>query len=137
MKSIKKVLYIIALGVLIWSACEPDTYRQGSRIYAYYCANCHMEDGKGLQGIIPPLAGADYLSGSRSELACIIRYGQKGEIVVNGKSYNQIMTGIPELNEVEIANVLNYVFNEWGNKEPFISPDEVKIQLENCEGEEM
>jgi mono/diheme cytochrome c family protein len=96
-----------------------------------------MEDGKGLQGIIPPLAGADYLSGSRSELACIIRYGQKGEIVVNGKSYNQIMTGIPELNEVEIANVLNYVFNEWGNKEPFISPDEVKIQLENCEREEL
>ena len=101
------------------------------------CANCHMEDGKGLEGLIPPLAGADYLNDHRGQLACIIRYGQEGEIEVNGRSYNQIMTGIPELNEVEIANVLNYVFNSWGNEQTFISPDEIEEQLKACEQKEL
>lgn len=94
-----------------------------------------MENGEGLRGLIPPLANSDYLKKNRDRLACIIRYGMEGEIVVNGKSYNQPMAGIPQISEADIANVLNFINESWGNNDKFIPHEAIKASLEICDKE--
>jgi mono/diheme cytochrome c family protein len=122
-------LFIIAS---IYS-CDENPYKQGAILYENFCASCHMDDGSGLLGNIPPLAQSDYLVKHQEELACIIRYGQQGEIVVNGKKYNNPMPGIPQLTDFEIANIINYINHAWGNDLGFYQIDEVRANLEQCE----
>ncbi len=103
-----------------------------AELYQAKCANCHMEQGEGLKQLIPPLAGADYLVRT-ADLVCIIRNGASGEMVVNGQTYNQPMPANPELTETDIANLINYIRNQWGNEYPYISTEEVQKHLQNCE----
>lgn len=91
-----------------------------------------MKDGKGLRGLIPPLANADYLKNNPSQIACIIRNGMTGKIQVNGKEYEQAMQAIPQLSDFEIANVINYINQAWGNDYGFRTIQEVRTSLENC-----
>ena len=92
-----------------------------------------MEDGTGLQGIIPPLAGSDYLAANQGLLPCLIRNGYKGEMIVNGRIYNTEMQGIKELTEFEITNVINYVNTAWGNDIEIVKHLDVRAALEACE----
>ena len=105
---------------------------QGSKIYATYCANCHQQDGKELASLYPPLAGSDYLMEDISRAACIIKNGQAKEIVVNGVTYNQMMPGNPITN-LEIAEVLTYIGNAWGNDAGLIGVKDVNKWIEECE----
>jgi mono/diheme cytochrome c family protein len=105
---------------------------QGAKIYQTYCQNCHQADGKGLASLYPPLAGADYLLENMPRAACIIKNGQAKEIVVNGKTYNQMMPGNPITN-IEVAEVLTFIGNNWGNDAGFISVKEVDKWLKECE----
>jgi mono/diheme cytochrome c family protein len=114
-------------------ACQENPYKQGKILYTNFCERCHMEDGTGLRGIIPPLAGSDYLSLHKAELPCIIRFGQKGEIVVNGKTYNAEMPGEPKLTEFEITNIINYINTSWGNQGELAKHPEVRQKLKECE----
>ncbi len=91
-----------------------------------------MDDGLGLRGVIPPLAGADYLARDPAATACIIRYGLQGEIVVNTKTYNQPMEGISQLSEFQIANIINYINSAWGNNYGYVSVPEVRQRLAAC-----
>lgn len=93
-----------------------------------------MDDGSGLEGLIPPLANADYVQNYSSKTACIIRYGMEGEITVNGKTYNNPMEGIPQLSDTEITNVINYIHHAWGNDYGYVKFKEVKGALQECEG---
>jgi len=113
-------------------ACQSSPFKQGEIMYGNFCANCHMYDGSGLRGRIPPLAKSDYLKKNRAELACIIRYGKKGEIVVNGKKYAEAMPGVPQLTYFEIANIINYINQAWGNKSAYVKVQEVQRALEKC-----
>ncbi len=101
-------------------------------MYENFCSNCHMEDGTGLEKNIPPLANADYLDKHRGEIACIIRYGIQGTIIVNNKIYTTTMEGLPQLTDVEITNIINYVNHAWGNDYGYIKIQEVQRQLEQC-----
>jgi len=113
--------------------CQQNPYAHGKIMYENFCVNCHMEDGTGLKGNIPPLAGADYLINHADKLPCIIRYGINEEMVVNGETYHAPMEGIPQLKEVEIANIINYINHEWGNNNGYTSIQAVRKQLETCE----
>ena len=126
-------LLLLLIGFFLFSYCNTNPYTQGKIMYENFCANCHMEDGTGLEGNIPPLANADYLQTHGGKIACIIRYGIQETIVVNGKKYTTPMEGIPQLTEVEIANIINYINHAWGNKYGFVKIQEVKSQLERCE----
>ncbi len=106
---------------------------QGAKIYATYCANCHQQDGKGLASLYPPLAGSDYLLEDMARAACIIKNGQSKEIVVNGVTYNQMMPGNPITN-LEIAEVLTYIGNAWGNEAGLIGVKDVDQWIDACEG---
>ena len=87
-----KLIYCLLIGSLgiggyLFQSCQSNPYVHGEILYENFCANCHMEDGTGLIGNIPPLAGADFLKKYASDLPCIIRYGIQDTIIVNGKEY--------------------------------------------------
>ena len=123
-----------ALGVFITLlfACDSNPYKHGEIMYGNFCASCHMEDGTGLLGEIPPLAGADYLADNQEQLACIIRYGIAEKLVVNGKTYKQPMAGVPQLTDVEIANIINYINTSWNNDLPVVTIGRIREQLAKC-----
>ena len=94
-----------------------------------------MDGGEGLAGLIPPLAGSDYLIQNRENLACIIRYGLSDTIVVNGKNYSEIMAGNQNLSEIHIANIANYILKAWGNQGQVLRFEEVDASLKACKPE--
>ena len=59
----------------------------GKEVYLDNCASCHQENGRGLRGVIPPLAAADYLAQNQDNLPCLLRYTTQDTIMVNGKRY--------------------------------------------------
>jgi mono/diheme cytochrome c family protein len=78
------------------------------------------------------LANADYLAQHRDALPCVLRYGLADSIVVNGRAYAEKMPGVPQLSEVDITNILNYINHSWGNQNPPYRLDEVRELLQRC-----
>ena len=60
--------------------CESKPYKKGAALYRYYCASCHMEEGQGLRGLFPPIAGSDYLEKHFDQLPCIIKNGMEEKL---------------------------------------------------------
>jgi mono/diheme cytochrome c family protein len=105
---------------------------EGKRLYGEHCSNCHQEDGKGLVRLYPPLRNSDYFEKESRIIACLIKNGQKGEIMVNGISFNQPMPENPRLTNLEIAEIMTYIYATWGNKNRLFSHKEINEYLENC-----
>lgn len=100
--------------------------QRGSELYEEFCMQCHLPDGKGTDGVIPPLADSDWLKNKRKESIHAVKYGQSGPIVVNGKKYNGTMAPMG-LTDKEVADVMNYIMNSWGNKSSqMVTEEEVK-----------
>ncbi|WP_252735886.1 c-type cytochrome [Zobellia sp. B3R18] len=87
---------------------------RGSEIYADLCVTCHLEEGEGISNTFPPLAKSDYLAQNRQASIRGVKFGQQGEMTVNGVNYNNIMPPMG-LDDEEIADVMNYILNSWGN----------------------
>lgn len=98
---------------------------RGKGVFMQTCFVCHQMDGQGIPAQIPPLAGADYLMADKERSIRIVLQGMTGEVVVNDKKYNGIMTPLNNLSDHEIANVLTYVRNNWGNSGEAVKPEEV------------
>ncbi|GAA4462424.1 hypothetical protein GCM10023093_09000 [Nemorincola caseinilytica] len=96
----------------------------GEDIYKRACAQCHMAGGDGLPNVYPPLAGSDYLANREKTILQVIK-GSSGEMVVNGKTYNNTMPP-QQLNDEEVAAVLSYVYTNMGNTGTAVTIDEVK-----------
>lgn len=97
----------------------------GKEIYQDFCLQCHLDTGKGVSGVFPPLAQSDYLLNDLDLSIKGIKYGMSGPITVNGEQYNGVMQN-QGLDDVEIADVMNYVINSWGNKsKEVITPERV------------
>jgi mono/diheme cytochrome c family protein len=102
-----------------------ESKKRGSEIYADFCMNCHMPNGEGVKGEFPPLAKSDFLIKNRTKSIKALKYGLKGEIIVNGVKYNGFMAPLG-LSEDEVADVMNYITNSWGNKnKKMITEEEV------------
>ncbi|MCC6412692.1 MAG: cytochrome c [Saprospiraceae bacterium] len=125
-------LLFVFVAIFALAGCEQSPYRDGEALYKAQCANCHMDDGRGLGALMPPLAGADYLKKERAQLPCILMFGLADTIVVNGQTYGEKMPGVPTLTAVEITNILNYVNNAWGNQNGVFTLEEVRKSLETC-----
>ena len=136
---------LVAVGfyasVVLWACQDSQTLKaqsyisEGQKLYQQKCANCHQADGKGLGLLIPPLAEADFLLKNEKKIACIIRNGLQGLIIVNGKEYNFKMPANEGLSERQIAQIASYVYFKWGGKTPpfYFTDDTVKTQLRVCE----
>ena len=90
-----------------------DSYMRGQMLYVDFCVRCHLPDGTGETGLIPPLANADFLQDIQATVQSI-KYGIHGPISVNGVIYNNTMAPMGLEND-EIADVTNYILNSWGN----------------------
>ncbi len=97
----------------------------GKRIYGKTCFACHQANGEGIPNAFPPLAKADYLNADTKRAINIVLKGKTGEITVNGKKYNSIMTK-QTLTDDEVADVLTYVYNSWGNNKSNITLAQVR-----------
>lgn len=67
------------------------------------------------------------------EVICLMRHGISGELVVNGKQYNQPMPGISNLSDLEIAEIATYIYNTWGNNQGIVEVKDVSPILQRCE----
>ncbi|MFI0430901.1 c-type cytochrome [Mariniflexile sp. HMF6888] len=109
----------VTLSVIFTSFSQTNALKasieRGEEIYTDFCVSCHLPNGKGVEKVYPPLANSDYLLKNREASIKGIKFGMSGEIVVNGKKYNNVMTPLG-LSDDEIADVMNYINNSWGNK---------------------
>lgn len=97
----------------------------GKKIYQTNCVACHQSEGQGMPNVFPPLAKSDYLMSDKMRSINVVKKGMQGQIAVNGKIYNGIMPA-QNINDAQIAAVLTYVRNSWGNKGDKVSTSEVK-----------
>jgi nitrite reductase (NO-forming) len=100
--------------------------QKGNAVFMQTCFVCHQPEGQGVAGQIPPLAKSDFLATlSKEDYIRGVLMGRTGQIVVNGKTYNGTMVPLNYLSDEQIANVLTYVRNSWGNSGEAVTPQEV------------
>ena len=147
----RKVLALIFIFLLLQFSCVPDEKKgrfdhldkrtkirlrqylvEGKRLYGIHCANCHQLDGNGLARLYPPLRGSDYLLPNVPDVICGMRYGQRGEITVNGVMFNLEMPGIPGITDLEIAEIATYVYTEFADSVMIFTLNEVSEIMKNC-----
>jgi len=106
----------------------------GKRLFTANCIACHQVTGLGMPGVFPPLAGSEWAQGPEERIIRIVLHGVSGPINVTGKDFNNTMTPFGSiLKDEQIANVLTYVRQEWGNKAPPVTPEAVaKIRAETA-----
>lgn len=92
-----------------------QSIKDGEGVYSEFCMRCHLAQGEGVEDVYPPLADSNWLSEKRAESIKSVKYGLKGEIEVNGKTYNNNMASMG-LTDREVADVMNYIMNSFGNE---------------------
>lgn len=95
---------------------EQKKQMPGKEIYVDFCIQCHGANGKGDGKNFPPLDGSDWLTKKRTQSIHAVKFGQKGKIVVNKMTFNNIMPAMG-LSNKEVADVMNYIMNSWSNKQ--------------------
>ncbi len=126
------------LAILVYS-CDSEAditfkryYTTGSIVYQTKCQNCHGKDGQGLSSLMPPLTDSSYLRANKKLLACFVKYGMKDKIViVNKKAYDADMPP-QDLAPIEIAQVLTYINNSFGNNLGLMTGEDVEKDLKAC-----
>jgi nitrite reductase (NO-forming) len=98
---------------------------KGKRVFMQTCFACHQSEGQGLPGVFPPLAKSDYLMADKERSIRAVVKGLSGLVTVNGQNYNGVMPPVM-LTDEQIAHVLTYVRNSWGNTADIVTVEEVK-----------
>lgn len=115
-------------ALLAFALALPVHAQDGGQLYTLYCSACHGADGKGATGgQFPPLAGSDWVLGDAARAVKIVLHGLHGEVEVDGRTFNLEMPpqgGV--LPDDQIAAILTYARNSWGNKAEAVTPAFVK-----------
>jgi mono/diheme cytochrome c family protein len=129
---------IAAVIILFIVSCQSDEniefkryYSSGALVYQSHCQNCHGVKGEGLSALIPPLTDSIYLKNNKNALACYITAGLKGQITIKGQTFDDAMPA-NDLSPLEVAQVLTYIGNSFGNKLNTINEQEVQANLAKC-----
>ncbi len=122
------IIMMISLTTVGFAQDKAALMAKGQKVYNEYCKTCHQANGQGLGTVYPPLAKSDYLK--NTPMATIIKEvvnGKSGKVKVNGKEYNGVMAPLPKkYTDEDIAGVITYVYNSWGNSGPVVKPADVK-----------
>ncbi|HEY9559692.1 MAG TPA: cytochrome c [Anseongella sp.] len=139
MSVLRTTIAVIAMTVS-FSACnnkqeilKKKYIAEGMVLYRSQCQNCHQIDGTGFEKLIPPLTDTLYLRQHRDQLACFIRYGMTDPVTIHGQVYDQPMMANDRLTEMEIAEILTYVTNAFGNSQEMFTIGEVRRALARCQ----
>ena len=103
----------------------PEQIKSGKELYGRTCFACHQSEGQGVPNAFPPLAKSDFLNANQDRAISAVLHGLSGEVTVNGKKFNNVMTS-QNLTDEEIADVLTYVYNSWGNNKTVVTPGKVQ-----------
>jgi nitrite reductase (NO-forming)/hydroxylamine reductase len=127
----------LAAGI-VWSADDaivnerlPEPSREqilaeGETAFVNTCSPCHRVNGQGMPGVFPPLAGSDFIaSQDKTLIVSSVLQGMTGRMVINGVEYDNVMPPMSHLPDAEVAKILTYVFNSWGNPGGMIAAHEV------------
>jgi len=129
-KRISLVVVMMAstkLGVA-QTASLKASIEKGKTVYVQRCMVCHQQDGGGVPHLNPPLDGASTVKGKdKSRLITILLKGMSDRVEIDGEYYSNNMASNADLTDQQIADVLNYIRNNWSNKVPTpVTPAEVK-----------
>ena len=122
---------------MVTNAAKPGTLSKaqqvtaGKALFQGTCSVCHQAQGQGISSVFPPLAGSDYFAGNNSKIINAVLTGVTGKLVVNGTEYNSVMPPMSNLNDDEVANIITYVLNSWGNKGGQVTPAQVAEARKN------
>ncbi len=140
-----KACFLLSTFYLLLFSCstKPDSknissikfeqyYLQGQQLYQINCSNCHQKTGVGLGLVYPPLNESDFIDEHAEEVICIIKFGKKGELIVNGKGFNKTMPALPSLSNLEVAEIVTYISNTWSHKAGLIDIKTVDKIISRC-----
>jgi nitrite reductase (NO-forming) len=101
--------------------------KNGKKVYEEYCKTCHQSNGQGMPKVYPPLANSDYIKKNSTEtLIRGVVFGLSGKLTVNGKEFNGVMAPLPpKYKDKDVADVLTYVFTNFGNSKGKVTPKDV------------
>ncbi len=105
-----------------------SVYRKGRDQYSVSCGACHQADGKGLTNMAPTLAKSDWVTGDAKRLIGVAVHGLMGPIKVNGKPVEGVPPIMPPhgfMKDEQLAGILTYVRNAWGNRAGLISIEDI------------
>jgi nitrite reductase (NO-forming) len=115
-----------AQAAVLGAPTKEQQIAAGKALYNGTCSVCHQPNGDGLPDVFPPLAGSDYLMKDKERAIGVVLNGLSGKVTVNGKDFNSVMPPMSQLSNDEIANILTYSMNEWGNSSAgVVTPGEV------------
>lgn len=121
-------------GVEVHPLSLEERIVSGQKVFEINCQACHQADGMGVPGSLPPLAGSEWVNGPAERMAAIVLHGVEGVITVKGNKFDDVM---PTFNEVltydEIADVMTYVRQAFGNKSSPVSKELVLDVLKKTE----
>lgn len=100
--------------------------QRGKKVYEKACLACHQTDGEGVPRMNPPLIKTKQVLGNKEKLIRIVLKGFNEEIEINGEYYDNPMPAQPQLTNHEIADVLTFIRNSFGNKASMVTMAEVK-----------
>ncbi len=116
------------------AAPEITLFDRGARIYRNQCAQCHQADGQGVSGVYPPLVGTEWVTGHPEVVARVLINGLSGPIEVKGNTYNGNMPAFGpnglNLRPNELAGVITYIRQEWGNSASEMTVDMIEEYLD-------
>lgn len=108
------------------SGIPKATMERGKQVYEAYCLACHQADGSGVPRLNPPITKTKWVLGDKKQLITIILKGMDEPIEVNGEEYTNTMGAHDFLKDQEVADLLTYVRNSFGNKATAVTTAEVK-----------
>jgi mono/diheme cytochrome c family protein len=108
------------------SAASPKaSIAAGELVYTQFCVSCHLPDGGGVENLNPPLIKTSFINGDKTKLITTILNGMS-QVEINGERYNNVMPAFNYLTDKQVADVLTYIRNSFGNKKPAVSVTDVK-----------
>ncbi|MEZ4829108.1 MAG: cytochrome c [Bacteroidia bacterium] len=102
----------------------------GRQLFLNTCSGCHGSNGEGMKNFAPPLAGSEWVTGDKKRLILLVLHGLEGPLTVNGHLYDKpeilpVMPSFTILDDKDLAEILTYIRNAWGNTSESVSPGDV------------
>jgi|SRR5688572_14957397 len=122
---------ILFILIIFTAACQDDSISQstmenGKKVYNIYCLGCHMEDAMGVPRLNPPLVKSELLLNDKAKPIRIVLRGSEELKGNSDGDYKNAMAALSTLSDEEIADVLTFTRNSFGNKAPRITEADVR-----------
>ena len=111
----------------------PEELEAGKKVYDAYCTACHQANGLGAPGLNPPLVDTDWVTGDKERLIGVILEGMSEPTEIKGELYQNAMASHAFLDDQQIADVLTFIRNHWGNEADAVNPRDVAAMRKNLQ----